>query len=568
VRCWPVIVRELREQARRPLNHWVRTLGAVALVALTFQMMLRPLLMAWTHPVFGTILTGSHRRLNPGDRLDLILRHLENRGGVLFAVMNLTLLATIWLVGPLLTADCLSRERRDGTLGLLFLTPLKPADIVLAKLAAHGFRAVCVFLGALPVLMLPLLVGGVSWMDALRAALLDLGALILALTAGLLASSHWQGPRAVLFGAVSVAVLCALVWVSGWVLMKLVAQNGIEAAMHLPAAVMATLSRALQRLSLSLSGPSFLSPWAGGMTGATAVTSPRQLIFPAALLLIAVTLARAVFHLASRGVARAQREGAPWLLRQRAEAWLGEPRVLRDWWALQQRRLLEWNPILWSEVRTWRLRVAPWLTLLGMVLVETWWVDEVIRQGGRGTHIPWLVLSLLTAFTAASSLQRERATGGLELVLTTPAGARTVLGGKLGALAIQSVPAGMILIAVDLVLARQLGVPLRAAVEGIGLAVPLVARLALLTAAGAYFSLKLRAFVPALIATLAVGIAAEFLAGSVQDLSQFPARGIQIPQHQRWLESQILRGLLEGSLALAFVFLLHRALARRSFAAP
>src|SRR6266496_5075350 len=34
------------------------------------------------------------------------------------------------LAGPLKTADCVSRERREGTLGLLFLTDLRSYEVV------------------------------------------------------------------------------------------------------------------------------------------------------------------------------------------------------------------------------------------------------------------------------------------------------------------------------------------------------------------------------------------------------------------------------------------------------
>ena len=55
----------------------------------------------------------------------------------------------IWVLVPLLVADCLSRERREGTLGLLFLTPLTANDIVIAKGLSHGLRAVTLcFAGA------------------------------------------------------------------------------------------------------------------------------------------------------------------------------------------------------------------------------------------------------------------------------------------------------------------------------------------------------------------------------------------------------------------------------------
>ena len=72
----------------------------------------------------------------------------------------------IWLGVPLTVADCLSRERREGTVGLLFLTPLKARDIVLAKGLAHGLRALTLWLATLPVMALPFLLGGVGWREA------------------------------------------------------------------------------------------------------------------------------------------------------------------------------------------------------------------------------------------------------------------------------------------------------------------------------------------------------------------------------------------------------------------
>ena len=48
-----------------------------------------------------------------------------NQGGRLFGYFNTLLFFTIWILVPLVTADCISSERREGTLGLLFLTPLR-----------------------------------------------------------------------------------------------------------------------------------------------------------------------------------------------------------------------------------------------------------------------------------------------------------------------------------------------------------------------------------------------------------------------------------------------------------
>ncbi len=44
----------------------------------------------------------------------------------------------IALASVVITADCISRERREGTLSLLFLSTMKGRDVVLGKLAALG----------------------------------------------------------------------------------------------------------------------------------------------------------------------------------------------------------------------------------------------------------------------------------------------------------------------------------------------------------------------------------------------------------------------------------------------
>ena len=49
------------------------------------------------------------------------------------------------------SADCLSSEKREGTLGLLFLTDLKGYDIVLGKLAATSLNGFYSLLAAFPV---------------------------------------------------------------------------------------------------------------------------------------------------------------------------------------------------------------------------------------------------------------------------------------------------------------------------------------------------------------------------------------------------------------------------------
>src|SRR2546427_9287536 len=77
---------------------------------------------------------------------------------------GVSLLALLYCLayGRRSTADCLSQEKRERTLGLLFLTDLKGHDVVLGKLAATSLRGFYGLLAIFPVLAVPLLMGGIT----------------------------------------------------------------------------------------------------------------------------------------------------------------------------------------------------------------------------------------------------------------------------------------------------------------------------------------------------------------------------------------------------------------------
>lgn len=164
----PILYRELRRQSRQGSTYWLRVLGG----GLVLTAAVWTLSTALVQTSSGTLMSG---------------RPTDGRG--LFWGLNKIMAFLIWLLAPALTADCLAREKREGTLGLLFLTPLRGVDVVLGKAASHSFRALMVVVAAYPVLMLPVLLGGIGWADALRMFLLQLAILGLALAAGITASA-------------------------------------------------------------------------------------------------------------------------------------------------------------------------------------------------------------------------------------------------------------------------------------------------------------------------------------------------------------------------------------------
>ena len=97
----------------------------------------------------------------------------------------------------LVTADLISAERREGTLGLLFLTRIKRLDVLLGKLGSVGITSLCALVAFLPVLMIPVLAGGVTGGEAFRKGLALFGTLWFALAAG---AVRFDGPTGAVTG--------------------------------------------------------------------------------------------------------------------------------------------------------------------------------------------------------------------------------------------------------------------------------------------------------------------------------------------------------------------------------
>lgn len=94
--------------------------------------------------------------------------------------------------GVAISADCLSVEKRENTIGFLFLTDLKGFEIVLGKLMASSLNCFFGLLAMFPVLAIPLLMGGVPLADFARVVLGLTNTLFLSLAVGMLISSLSQ----------------------------------------------------------------------------------------------------------------------------------------------------------------------------------------------------------------------------------------------------------------------------------------------------------------------------------------------------------------------------------------
>src|SRR6185436_10237494 len=105
-----------------------------------------------------------------------------------FSVAGCALLYCL-LTGLRATADCLSEEKREGTLGLLFLTDLKGYDVVAGKLVANSLNSFYGLLAILPVVAVALLMGGLTGLQVGCAALALVNAMFFSVCVGMFASA-------------------------------------------------------------------------------------------------------------------------------------------------------------------------------------------------------------------------------------------------------------------------------------------------------------------------------------------------------------------------------------------
>ena len=384
----PIVARELRVAARRKATYYMRTFvagGVITISALVFLML---------H-------TESPKEL----------------GKVLFAFVSGTVLFFCALIGGGLTADCLSEEKREGTLGLLFLTDLTGFDVVMGKLASTSVNAFYSLLAVMPVLALPLLLGGVSPGEFQRVVLVCVNTMFLSLTTGLCVSSVSHHARKAIGGAMALMLLLTLgiPVLGGWLDFKYHIRWA-ETAFTLQSPVLGMI-HAFDR---------------------DYRTHADQ--FWSSLILIHL-IAWACLGLASRAAKRTWQDRPksikPGGWRAAWRTWLlgsaTERRALR-------RRLLRINPFLW---RVGRERWRGYAVWLAMAIVGIVWLWGALNLGhdwfGQPSYfvtgfLLMIGLKLAVASEAGHALGQDRWSGALELVLATPLSVGEIVGGQLLAL--------------------------------------------------------------------------------------------------------------------------------------
>jgi ABC-type transport system involved in multi-copper enzyme maturation permease subunit len=375
----PVVRRELRLAARRPFTFRSR-MGAALVAAFLGALAL----------LSGAVLANPA----PGRNLFSVLAFLGFYAGA--------------LGGVLLSADALSRERRDGTLPLLLLAEVRPWEIVLGKFLACVLVPWQALLAAFPVLALPLVLGGVTagefWRTTFVLALTPAFTAALALAV----SARVPDPQRALGTALAVA--------AAWLALPVAAQA--LAGGRLTALAAGTLSP-LGLFGLSLDEQRLAAAavrwWPGALLGVIATL---------AALLLAAGLLNA------RGPATRRAAGE---------------RCRTGWWGRRKAargvRLREENPVAWLAWHAgWFRRGAAWLGWLGVAGVGLLAVAGYARVEPLLTSLlaPWVIavlfgMKILAAAQAVYFLPELRRSGALELLMVTPVDPGTLVTGQFAA---------------------------------------------------------------------------------------------------------------------------------------
>ncbi|HEV7925183.1 MAG TPA: ABC transporter permease subunit, partial [Verrucomicrobiae bacterium] len=412
---WPVVQRELREGARRPVNHRLRFgSAAVGTVLLWF--------------LVGTLLNKPSAQL----------------GGWLLGGLHTMVLGLILLIVPALTADCIARERREGTLGLLFLTPLSAGDIVAGKALAQALRALTLWLAVLPILAIPFMTGGVTWYDAFSSLSMEFCAGVLCLAAGLLASTLVRERNsafllAFLFGAIFLFLfsqLILLIIFGGW--------RGFAALKGVTWWDMATDG---MRLITGLTAVRGVAGWSSIGTF-SAVLRTIWTYFCCASPAVVLLVFYLVALFAARRIKRSWQDKIPSARRESFLRLYCAP-LFRRRFRRSMQRTLERNPIAWLQQYSWRARASKWGLCLLFVLIERAMAGDAhgVSPLDNLAQVPWLVVMAgIYIFVGVSGFLEEKRSGALELLLITPISVNKLIFGRAWGLWKQFLPTGLVLL--------------------------------------------------------------------------------------------------------------------------
>ena len=351
----PVVHREFLVRSRAPITYWLR-LGAAG-------------------TAFAVI----------GIAVSFSLISGISVGAVWFASFSWCLWLFCLVEGVRQSFDMLSGEKREGTIGLLFLTRMRGLDVVLGKVSAGFIASFFPVLSALSILGILILLGGVSGAEFVRMSAALLATLGVSLSAGIFVSA-----RSIYAGRAWSAA-CGILLI--WILASMIGSAAVGLFIPSP---------------WTLFRNSFDSRYLADSSGFW--VSLGIVLGTASLFLIG----------AGRTIGRKWRETALSRARTPIRASLA-PRTRRE----EDRRLLEKHPIAWLALPVWKQReiraaklLALLLALIVFVVPSPFW--------DQGSFFLFMGFFCAILWQGIGLFWKARSSGWLELLLTTPISEREI----------------------------------------------------------------------------------------------------------------------------------------------
>ncbi|MFL2923674.1 MAG: ABC transporter permease [Limisphaerales bacterium] len=387
---FPIVARELRVASRRRSLYAGRTVFALAAIFIS------GLIMSFNQAAPNTM------------------------GSILFYTLSSFAFVYCAMEGIWITSDCVSEEKREGTLGLLFLTDLSGYDVVFGKLAATSLRSFCGLLAILPVLAIPLLLGSVTGKEFGRLILVLINTMLLSLSVGICISVYCT--KAVKSAVATFAMMIVLLG-AGPICLFLIAMVTKNSPSPINVDTYSVHS-AIYGMSMVADRAYLAEPWSYWKSLIT------NHVF---IWVFIVTASLAVSKCwQDRPFSGAQLK--------RKEKLLKADRGSKRYETRLRERLFSRNPVIWLHSRSRLKKLYPWLILaLSGVLGGVYWVCGNALFGSAFYNEPSNSLAtayfssvMLKCWIGIESSQRltnDRRNGSLELLFSTPLRVKDILNG-------------------------------------------------------------------------------------------------------------------------------------------
>ncbi|MGV3772522.1 MAG: hypothetical protein ACO1QB_06435 [Verrucomicrobiales bacterium] len=321
-----------------------------------------------------------------------------------------------FVAGVHTTCDCISWEKREGTLGLLYLSNMSAFEIILGKLTTATLQTFYGLMVCFPLLALPILMGGVGLMDCVRSVLAAINLLFFSSVVGILCSVLFKHKN---HSGSAASFILVMVVIAPWALPVMIGITPPANAFTICLMEYTNFAGTfIDRSAFGLGADYYWTSLAGTHSLGWLILGLSVLLFP-----------------------RCIREKP---IRKAHSTWHGWKHYFRygsdDYRAKHRRRMLNINPFTWLATRKKWVKWQTSLLLIGVVLsfvfYPSWNIYMMSELDFLFTTL--IILSLIIkawiAGNASQTLATAREQRSLEFLLSVPLSEKEILTGQIKAI--------------------------------------------------------------------------------------------------------------------------------------